>query len=90
MRIEIDNNYIEYTEEDDCLFIDMIEVSTKRQGIGSELVNKVFTIANENSLNVELCIVEQDDETSKSDLYEFYTSLGFEYNNEIGGDFMIW
>ncbi|AKG07142.1 hypothetical protein AAX06_01960 [Moraxella bovoculi] len=91
MKIELSGGYICYSIEEDEVTIDMVEVTTKRQGIGSQLIDMVKDVAREVGLPIGLYAYPQDDSISQEDLIEFYFSNDFEYDpDDVDGRLMRW
>lgn len=92
MKIEVENGYIKYSQDDmneNELVIEMVEVLNKRKGTGTELVKKVIDIANKEGKELTLCAYPQDESISLEDLIEFYEKLGFFIEYDDGTEVLM-
>lgn len=92
-KIEMENGYIEYSEDDmneKELVIELVEVKEKRKGTGSMLVKKVIEYAKQNDYEaVTLCAYPEDDSVELNGLIEFFESLGLDIEYDDGSEALM-
>ncbi len=93
-RLETKGGFLTYAIEEYEITLDLVCVSTPRQGIGSALVNELKEIAFELNLPIGLYaepITCGDILISEKNLIEFYKNLGFEIDaDDVDCKLLIW
>src|SRR5574344_1812653 len=84
-------NFINYTEEEDEIILDLIFVKERRKGIAQILIKELIKLAKEKNKNITLYAEPQlDAEISSEDLIKFYEKMGFEEDTSMGEkEFMV-
>lgn len=85
-------NFIDYTEEEDEIILDLIFVKERRKGIAQILIKELIKLAKEKNKNITLYAEPQlDAKISSEDLIKFYEKMGFEEDTSMGEkEFMIY
>lgn len=83
-KIKIKNSFLVYSEEQDEIILDLLYVdpAERRQGIGTQLVQKLQQLSQIAGKPITLYAEPQENNISKADLIAFYEKLGFsqDYN----------
>lgn len=85
-------NFINYTEEEDEIILDLIFVKERRKGIAQILIKELIKLAKKKNKNITLYAEPQlDAKISSEDLIKFYEKMGFEEDTSMGEkEFMIY
>lgn len=88
MKLEKEYGFIKYDVDDmneNEIIIELVEVTEKRKGYGTQLVKEVLNIARrEGKKAVTLCAYPQDDSITLDQLVNFYEHIGFEVEYDDG------
>lgn len=93
-RLETIGGYLNYTNDDEEIIIELVCSEIPRKGIGSTLVRELQKIASDINkpigLYAEPCAM-CGTEIMEDDLIRFYENLGFELDpDDTDGKLMIW
>ena len=88
-RLTTKGGFLNYTEEDEEIVIDLIEVTDRKKGIGTKLIEKMKEISKQKNKPLTLFAYTQDEKAiTQEALEQFYEKLGFEEElRDSGGVF---